>query len=114
MADRGDFRAWAGHVRLDVFTPFSPFHDEVRKRIVAKPAASGRLINVLAAEDRVLFKVLFDRGKDWIDIENVVKHQGPSLDVAHLRVWSRELLPPGDGRVERLENVIRSVTDRSR
>jgi hypothetical protein len=105
-AERGDFRAFAGPVRLDVFLSFSPFHDEVRERAVRRPSASGRAIRVLSAEDLMLFKLLFDRPKDWLDMEKIVQQQGASLDSGYLARWSRELMPEGDGRAARLQALL--------
>ena len=56
--------------RVDGFVSFHPFHDEVRWR-AQTATLLGQTIPILSAEDLVLFQVLFDRPKDWLDITNM-------------------------------------------
>ncbi len=104
--DRGDFRAWAGPIRLDLFISFAAFHDSVASRTVARPWKGDRQIRVLAAEDLMLFKLLFDRPKDWIDIEKMAIQQAGLLELGYVRRWLGELLPVGDPRAGRLERIL--------
>lgn len=106
--DRGDFRAWCGPVRLDVFVSFAPFHDEVARRAAKVPHATGETIRVLTAEDLTLFKTLFNRPKDWLDIEKIIAQQGERLDLDYLRHWLAEWIATDDPRWERLEATLRS------
>lgn len=104
----GEFRVDCEGVELDLFFPFAEFHQEVRKRVVTQPWPEGHRIPVISAEDLVLFKVTFDRPKDWLDIENIVLQQGERLDAAYLRNWLPRLVPEDDPRCARLDALLRS------
>ncbi|MCB0979024.1 MAG: hypothetical protein KDB17_00015, partial [Ilumatobacter sp.] len=54
---------------------------------------------VLAAEDLAVFKALFDRPKDWVDIATMAESNAIDLDEAADRLAT---LLPGDNRVDRL------------
>ncbi len=63
-------RLWWGRNPVDLFFRASKFHDGVAARVEFHPFASTRL-PFLAAVDLAVFKTLFDRPKDWIDIESM-------------------------------------------
>lgn len=54
---------------------------------------------MLCAEDLAVFKALFDRPKDWVDIATMVDAGSLDGEVAASRL---ERLLPGDDRVDRL------------
>ena len=60
----------------------------------------GRLISVLGPVELVLFKALFDRPKDWVDIATVVE-AGALEDPGPVRRGLIELVGPDDARVAR-------------
>jgi hypothetical protein len=60
---------WDG-VPVDVFLNNLPLHEEVANRIMWVPL-QGREIPVLDCASLVIFKSLFNRTKDWADIEAV-------------------------------------------
>lgn len=66
--DRGDFRFFIDGMRIDVFVPSIPLVKEAAKR-VRTATLLGRPFKVLSAEDIVLFKLLFFRGKDISDVQ---------------------------------------------
>jgi hypothetical protein len=107
MAERGDFVARIDGMRIDVFIAFSPVHDEVARRRV-QVTLLGRPAWVLAGEDLVVFKMLFDRAKDWVDIESVVSMRKPTFDLAYIRSAFESWIGPGDSRVARLEALVRT------
>jgi len=108
VRDRGDLVVHAGVVRVDVFFPFHPYHDDVRSRVrtVHTPAGDRP---ILSAEDLVLFKVLFNRPKDWVDIHAVLLAQEKRLDRAYLRHWLAELIGSNDPRAVKLEDAFRAA-----
>ena len=83
---------------IDVFFAAEPFQFDVQHRCQVVPFA-GRLIRVLCAEDLAVFKAMFDRGKDWVDIATMVESNAIDLDVAADRLRS---LLGDDPRVARL------------
>lgn len=95
--DRDQVRLWWDDTPVDVFFAASDFHFEIGRRIRRVPF-QRREIAILAAEDLAVFKVLFDRSKDWVDIETMLDSGGLDLDAVMVRVES--LLGP-DARIER-------------
>jgi len=81
-----------------MFFAVEQFHIGVGNRCRTVPF-SGRLIRVLSAEDLAVFKAMFDRGRDWVDIATMVESHGLDVEIAADRL--RALLGD-DSRVERL------------
>lgn len=85
---------------LDLFLPQHPtYHRLVVERAVPVDFL-GAGIKVITATDLVVFKALFNRSKDWVDIEALITESTPDIDEA-LR-WLSEFLPEGDSRISRL------------
>jgi hypothetical protein len=78
---RDQVRLWWDTTPIDVFFAAEPFHFDVAGRCRVVPF-EGRRINVLAAEDLAVFKALFDRTKDWADIESMVEAKAIDLQLA--------------------------------
>lgn len=100
--ERGDFRGSFQGMRVDVFVAFNAYHEAVRERRVQRQIL-GRPMWILSAEDTIIFKVLFDRGKDWIDLERLIALRKSSLDRDYIRGWLRQWVDSDDGRLARLE-----------
>lgn len=94
-------RLYWGHTPVDVFFAADEFHQEVASRCRVVPFA-GRTIRVLSAEDLTVFKAMFDRPKDWVDIATMVESGSLDVEVAAARL---ESLLPGDARVQRLRRL---------
>lgn len=86
---------------VDVFFAADEFHDGVASRCRRVPFA-GRVVRVLCAEDLAVFKAMFDRPKDWVDIATMVEAGSLDVEVAALRLAS---LLGDDPRIERLRHV---------
>lgn len=70
---------------LDVFFALDPVYDRVRDRAVLVPyGRNGEELPFFTAEDIVMFKLSFNRTKDWVDIENVIR-DGPALDTEYIQ-----------------------------
>lgn len=76
---------WDG-IGIDLYFSYDPFHDSCRSR-VRQVAFDGESVDVLSAEDLVVLKVLADRERDWVDIEDIMDCQGDAFDVAYVRRW---------------------------
>jgi hypothetical protein len=61
---------------------------------------AGSHVNVLSAEDLAVFKALFDRSRDWVDIDEMAAAGALDREVAAERLAS--LLDPDDPRIARL------------
>jgi hypothetical protein len=79
-----------------------PFHREVAKGVRWVPLA-GRDIPVLDCASLIVFKALFNRTKDWADIEAIVESgaDGPADAIAALT----RLLGADDATVRRLADL---------
>jgi hypothetical protein len=99
--EHDQIRLWWDTTPIDVFFAADPFHLEVAGRCRTVPF-EGRHINVLCAEDLAVFKALFDRTKDWADIEAMVDSNAIDLDLAAARLAQ---LLGDDARVGRLRTL---------
>ena len=94
-------RLWWGRTPIDLFFRASSFHDDVARRTNFLPFADSEL-PFLSANDLAVFKSLFDRPKDWLDIAAMAESGalGPAA------TSTLESLIGVDDRVERLRQVI--------
>ncbi len=95
----GQVRLWWDDTPVDLFFAVDPFHLEVAGRCRPVPFA-GRTIRVLAPEDLAVFKAMFNRSKDWVDIDEMAA--SGSLDRAAAARRLAALLGDDDDRVPRL------------
>ena len=94
----GQVRLWWDDTPVDLFLDYAPLHAQAARGSRDVPFA-GRQIRVLGAVELVLFKALFDRPKDWVDIATVV--DAGEVDRGHVRDGLIALLGNDDPRVER-------------
>jgi hypothetical protein len=95
---------WDG-MRIDVFLPSIPFAHEAsrtRLRITDESGWSGWF---LSSEAIAVFKLLFFRGKDVVDLERLVAVR-PELDRAYVRGWIVDMMGDGDERVRRWDEIV--------
>lgn len=104
---QGQVRTWWGRNPIDLFFAHDAFHDAM--------AASARIvpfgdttIPILAPEHLLACKVVFDRRKDWIDIEQMLLVT-ETLDVEEATVWIERIVGAGDRRLVRLGEVVTAV-----
>lgn len=90
---------WQG-TPLDVFLNVHQFHREQAKRIRWVPFA-GVTIPVLAPESLAVFKAMFNRPKDWVDIAEMIRFSG--TDWTAVQTALTELVGKDDPRITRLE-----------
>jgi hypothetical protein len=89
----GQVRLWWGRTPLDLFFPQHLLHRVAAGRTVTMPLGDGQ-VPVLSATDLTIFKALFDRTKDWADIEEMVAFGSP--DVAESLAWLENILGADD------------------
>jgi hypothetical protein len=69
---------------VDVFLPIDHIYEEIAARLRSFPfGPERRELPFLSVEDLVLFKVSFNRDKDWVDIRRIVEH-GHDLDLPYI------------------------------
>lgn len=50
---------------------------------------AGISVPVLSAEDLTVFKIIFNRPRDWLDIGRMLQVRGEGFDSEHARAWRR-------------------------
>jgi hypothetical protein len=91
---------------IDVFFSYDPLHESSMRRR-RRVDFGGDPIHVLSAEDLMVYKVLFDREKDWHDIAEMVYAANEGLDFQYVREWIERICGAGP-QLERLQRVIDS------
>ena len=103
----GQARVRWGRTPIDLFFSSEAIHDAMQARTRVVPFGSDR-IPVLAPEHLIVAKVVFDRTKDWADIEEMLLAV-PGLDVSEAEHWLDEILGGRDPRLERLHTVVNEI-----
>ncbi len=76
--ERGMFVGKHGEYRVDVFVPSVPFYAEARRRRV-RTRLVGRDVWVLSPETLAVFKMLFFRPKDLVDVGRLLQIQSDRI-----------------------------------
>jgi len=87
---------------VDLFFPQHAFHDEVAAEITTVPFA-GTGIPIISATHLTVFKALFDRAKDWPDIQAML--QAGTVDVPRALAWVQTLLGADAPQLARLREL---------
>ena len=104
LARDGQVRLWWGRIAVDLFFSYDPFHDEMEGAIRRVPFGDTR-IPILGPEHLTICKAIFDRPKDWLDIEAILAFTEP-LDLDAIRSWLTRMVGPEDARLEKLEALV--------
>jgi hypothetical protein len=96
----GQARLWWGEVPVDLFLSTTGFHDEAAERVRIEPFL-GVAVPFLACDDLAVFKVFFDRTRDWADLEDVAA--AGTVEYTSLRSTVARLLGEADERLVRLD-----------
>jgi hypothetical protein len=96
----GMFIAHHGRLRIDLFTSSIPFCDEAARTRV-RITAEGRETWYLSAEALSVFKMMFYRPKDIIDLERLLEVRRDKLDTDYIRAQLVDMVGPDDERVAR-------------
>jgi hypothetical protein len=96
----GQIRLWWDETPVDLFFDYAPLHDDAARHRKRVPFADTR-IPVLGPVELTVFKVLFDRTRDWADIEAMA--EAGTLDADAAREALLRVVEPDDPRLERLE-----------
>jgi hypothetical protein len=104
-ASRGMFIGRAGPIRVDVFVASIPFDAVAESRRVPT-----RLVNretfVHSPEVLAVFKMLFYRPKDLLDVERMLQVRGAAFDRSFVRDALCEMLPD-DERIQSWDEICR-------
>jgi hypothetical protein len=101
-------RLFWNETAIDLFFAEDKFHvnAEMRRRNVE---FGDVMIAVLAPEDLMVCKVVFDRKKDWLDIEQMLLATAGELDIDDVRAWVVAIVGADDRRVARFDRVVREI-----
>lgn len=99
LARDGQCRWWWGRTPVDLFFAYDELHDAMRRAARTVPFGE-ETITVLSPEHLTVCKAVFDRPKDWLDIEQILVCEA-DLDVAEIDRWLTRIAGPADGRTRR-------------
>lgn len=100
----GQIRLWWDDTPIDLFFDYAPVHAQAARHARTVPFAETE-IPVLGPVELAVFKAMFDRTRDWADIEAMVA--AASVDVDAVRGSLGAMLGPDDPRFERLDEAVR-------
>ncbi len=95
-------RLWWDETPVDLFFSYVTIHDDAARHRRTVPFADTR-IPVLGPIELAVFKVMFDRTRDWADIEAMLV--AGTLDLGAVRRALRPMLAGEDRRFARLEEA---------
>ena len=104
----GQVRLHWGVTPVDLFFAYDAFHFHAAQRVRRVPFGADTIL-ILAPEDLLVCKVVFNRRKDWIDIEQMLLLTAGALDLDDVRRWVVALVGATDDRVDRFERAVREV-----
>ena len=98
-------RLWWERNPVDIFLAYDQLHEAMREQKRRVPFGTER-IPILAPEHLLACKVLFDRPKDWLDIEQMLVTVD-DLDVPEALRWVERGAGENDHRSQRLRDLVR-------
>lgn len=107
LEQSGQIRTWWGRNPVDLFFAYDPFHEAMAAAARVVPFGEAT-IPVLAPEHLLACKVIFDRRKDWIDIEQLLLVT-PMVDLDDTRRWVERIVGADDQRLRHLGEVVTAV-----
>lgn len=109
----GQTRLLLSGTYVDLFFAFHAFHQACATR-AHRVQFEGAPMNILSAEDIVVFKVLFDRPHDWIDIQKTILSRGETFELDYVLGWLNEILGPDDSRLARVRELALAARELAR
>jgi hypothetical protein len=100
----GQCRLWWGDNAIDLFFAYDPIHAEMRRQARRVPFG-GVTLSILSPEHLAVCKAMFDRRKDWLDIEQMLIATD-DLDVAEIESWLERMVGDGDPRIRQLKGLV--------
>lgn len=104
----GQVRLWWERNPVDLFFSYDRFHEEMRRRARRVPFAETT-IPILSPEHLAVCKAMFDRPKDWIDIEQLLVAT-EFVDVAEIESWLQRMAGASNPRLDRLREILERLS----
>jgi len=98
----GQVRVWWEDTPIDVFFDIHRFHEALARGVRHVPFTE-RTIPVLGCTGLAVFKALFDRTKDWADIEAMI--DVGAIDIADALAWLGRMVGPGHPATRRMASL---------
>lgn len=102
----GQDRLRWGDVPIDLFFPQHEFHSVVARRTISEPFRDA-VIQVISPTDLTVFKALFNRRKDWADIESMLR--AGVVDKVEATGWVRRIVGADHASYRSLVDLIDEV-----
>jgi hypothetical protein len=99
----GQCRWWWGRTPVDLFFAYDELHDAMRRAARTVPFGE-ETITVLSPEHLTVCKAVFDRPKDWLDIEQILVCEA-DLDLAEVEGWLTRIAGAADRRTQRFAEL---------
>lgn len=84
----GQTRLRSGVTPVDLFLSVLPFHDDVEAHVRQVPF-EGHSIPILGCTALAVFKAMFSRPQDWVDIEKMIEAR--TIDLDEVIRWVSEM-----------------------
>lgn len=107
IARDGQVRLWWEGTPIDLFFDYAPVHAEAARNRRTVPF-EGIKIAVLGPVELAVFKVMFDRTRDWADLEAMAERG--TLEFEAVGAALRSMLEKDDPRLVRLAEIQRSTS----
>jgi hypothetical protein len=104
VARDGQTRVMWDLTPIDLFFAYDAFHDAAAAARRTVPFADSS-IPILSPEHLVVCKTVFNRPKDWVDIDAVLA-AGEAIDAAEVLRWVGRISGDDDPRYERIAAVL--------
>ncbi|MDZ4827942.1 MAG: nucleotidyl transferase AbiEii/AbiGii toxin family protein [Actinomycetota bacterium] len=105
IARDGQIRVWWDATPVDLFFSYDPFHDAAAA-LIRRVSFADTTIPVLAPDHLAVCKAVFDRPKDWVDIDAMLE-TGTELDAVEIIRWVQRIVGDDDPRYEK---IVRRLT----
>ena len=102
--EAGQLRVWWEQTPLDLFFAYDRFHDAAARARRTVEFADAT-IPILAPEHLVVCKTVFNRGRDWVDIDAMCAID-VQVDAAEVLRWVGRIVGDDDPRYERIVAVL--------
>ena len=107
VGEDGQCRLWWGRTPLDLFFAYDDLHDAMKREVRLVPFGD-RQIPILAPEHLLICKAVFDRPKDWLDIEQIIVCV-EELDEEGIGEWLARIVGADDPRAERVQAALHAA-----
>ncbi len=100
----GQVRVMWDDTPIDLFFSYDPFHDAAGRNLRQVPFADTT-IPILGPDHLVVCKVVFDRPKDWGDIDAILAARAV-IDTAEVLRWVGRIAGDDDPRYDRIAALL--------